>query len=98
MGSYRSADKTNCFLLSENSPETLRIDLKQFTLIALANCNFESKSQKSRVRKVSTAKIKETFTEFDSNQSGQIDSSSAKEALSKLGINFASDIGENERW
>lgn len=81
-------------LVEENSPETLRVDLKKFTLIALANCTFEATSQKSssRVRKVSSAKIKETFTEFDSSQSGQIDSNSAKEALLKLGIKFSSDI------
>jgi hypothetical protein len=84
------------FFISENSPETLRVDLKKFTLIALANCTFEATSQKSssRVRKVSSAKIKETFTEFDSSQSGQIDSNSAKEALLKLGIKFSSDIGK----
>ena len=84
------------FVSQENSPQTRRIPLKAFTLIALEKCRFASKGQRSRVRKVSAVKIKETFGQFDHNQTGQINSSEAKGALNKLGINFPAHIGENE--
>ncbi|XP_062506777.1 uncharacterized protein LOC134183298 [Corticium candelabrum] len=79
-------------LVEENSPQTRRIPLKAFTLIALEKCRFASKGQRSRVRKVSAVKIKETFGQFDHNQTGQINSSEAKGALNKLGINFPAHI------
>lgn len=93
----------NCVVFSpEHSPEELRILFKQFILIALEKCRFDSTSQDSRsqnshLRKVSAIRIKEAFNEFDSKESGQIEAIKAEKALNKLGINFPTDISIESR-